>query len=226
MMTSRASSLLRFPHSYLTGDDLDLSTRQSPSAFELVARNHDRRSGPRGSSQNVIEFVTTVCIETRVGFVEQPQLGTSRHQAGQCHPALLSSRQRCCLQFGKTTVETESSESPIDVCVVGSGHRSPETDILRNRQVCVQTIVMREIADMALDRIALVHHIVSEHRSRTPLDGKQTSTHFQQTRLSCPIGSAQQHDLTAFDAQRRTGKSRKRPENRNDIVENDDGLPL
>jgi hypothetical protein len=184
-----------------------------------VTRDHDGRTGGRGCPKNSIEFVSAARVEACMGFVEKPQLGSSRNETCKGHATLLTGGQRRNLQLGKSAVETQSDDRSVDVDFAGSRQPAPVSNVLGDREIRVQTVVVSEVSDTTLDQITFGDEVTPEDRTSAALDRQESCTDLEQTRLPCAIGAAQQNDFTSFDAQAGSRKRWERPEYRDHIVE-------
>ena len=117
------------------GDDVDRPRRQRAGAFELVAGDQHRRPGSRRLAERVVEFVPGGGIEAGVGFVEQPQLGSSGDQAGERGATLLARRQLRHGDIGDPTGHVEAVHRCMHLGVGGADRRTPEPDVLGDGEV-------------------------------------------------------------------------------------------
>jgi hypothetical protein len=211
-------------HLHTPGYDLDLPCRKGARPIEFVTRDHDRRTGSRRCPENSIEFVSAARVETCMGFVEKPQLGSSRNETCEGHTTLLTGGQRRNLQLGQSAIETQSDDRSVDVDFAGSCQPAPVSNVPDDREICVQTVVVREVSDSALDTVAFEDEITPEDRTGAALDRQESCTHLEQTRLPRAIGTAQENDFTSFDSQVHSRKRWERPQHRDHIVETNDGV--
>src|SRR6478736_5923153 len=139
----------------LAGNDVDPSGGERSCPLELVAGDDHGRSRRRGLAQRVVEFVAGRRVEAGVGFVEQPEFGAPRHQTGERRATALTRGQRADGHVADPPVDPEPLHRRRQLGLGGTDRRSPETDVLGDREVTVEPVLVPEQTDTAPHRVAL-----------------------------------------------------------------------
>jgi hypothetical protein len=142
--------------------DFDLPCRKGARSIEFVTRDHDRRTGSRRCPENTIEFVSAARVEACMGFVEKPQLGSSCDETCKGHATLLAGGQRRNLQLSESAVETQSDDRSVDVDFAGSRQPAPVSNVLGDREIRVQSVVVSEVSDTTLDQVTFGDEVTPE----------------------------------------------------------------
>lgn len=205
-----------------TTDDVDDPTGEVAGSLQFMTRDEHGGPGIRSLPQHTIEFVTAVGIESGMGLVEQPQFGAPGDEACERHPTSLAGRQRADGDVGEAPVDGESDHRRSHFVTRRTHGGPPERDVLLDREVAVQPVVVSEQADPRPHQVGVGAEVEPEHASRPALDREQRRAQPQHTRLSGTVRTSEQDDLAPLDPQRRPREHGERSRHGDHVAEFDD----
>ncbi len=205
----------------LTADHVEDPIGERTRPLELVTRHHDGCACVDGLTEHGIELVATGSIETCVRLVEQPQLGSPRHETRERRPSLLTGRQLRDPNVGKSARDAQPFDRGPDLVMRRPDGLAPEGDVLGHGEVGVQPVAMTQEPHPGPDGVALRGQIVPQHGPGAAGERQQASAQPQQAGLAGAVWPLEQHHFADVDAHRRTGQYRETPEHGHRIGERD-----
>ncbi len=161
----------------------------------------DRGTGIGGPTHQIVDQLPARAVESRVGLIEQPQLGASHEHRGQGGPTTLTRRQSPDLDPGQATREAQVLEGCIDLAFAGPDRAGPEGDVLGHGQIVVEAGRVPEQTHVRTHRAVLRHEIDPEDTRPSALRSHQPRAEPEQGGLPRAVGAFEQHDLTGIHAQ-------------------------
>jgi len=149
-----------------------------------------------------------------VRLVEQPEFGSTGDESGQGGATPLTSRQFRHPHIGQSAVESHASHRVASFVSRGARQPAPEFDVLGHGEIVIQTVGVADEPDVGPHPITIGCQINTTHDRRTAFERKESGAQSEQTRLPRTIGTTQQHDLAALDAQRDAGQRGERTDQR------------
>jgi sortase A len=205
-----------------TGDDDDPISERT-GALELVAREEHGRTGRGSFPDELVEHVATPGVETGVRLVEQPQVGVANEHGGERGPPTLSGRQPADGHRPQPRRDTRPLERDVGTDRAAGGS-TPETDVLRDREVLVEAGSVTEERDVAANGSPITPQVVTENDRLAPHDWHQSSGDAQQGRLTGTIGALKEDDLTPLDVEIDAGERREPAQQADRGAEVDSGV--
>lgn len=186
--------------------------------------HQNRRSGAAGFEKSSIEIVAARGVQAGMGFVEQPDLGATGHETGQCRTTPLPRGQTTRGHIGESTGEIETFQHRFGLGSLGADRGGPELDVLAYRELTVEPVGMSQQTHPGAHLLALGAYVETQHPGPTPAEGDQTGQHPQQGGLTRTVGSADQHDLMAGHGEIGTGQGREPSQHCHGVVHLDGGM--
>ena len=126
--------------------EIDDSRGEAAGAFQLVRREDDGDSGCVGVTQDAVEQILRCCIETGMGFIEQPQFATLGNQTRKGDATTLTSAQTRRTNVQQTRLKPYPFERVCGKALrTACGARS-KGDVFCHRQFVVKAVGVGKVS--------------------------------------------------------------------------------
>lgn len=196
--------------------DRDRASRQRGGTILVVGGDHNGGTSTDDLGDDLVEKVAAGRIQTRMWFVQQPQLRLPRDQHGERHPAPLTSAEPSRGDVGEAARQPQPVESWSDPVDLAAGRPNGEGDVLLDGEVVVEEASVAEQSEPAPDGPAVVAEVAAEDHGLAAGDGQEPRAGAQDRGLAGAVRSFEVHDLPYADVEIDAGEGR-------EATEQDDG---
>ena len=204
------------------GDD-DLAVDQRRGTLQLVAGEENGDAGRRRVPDETVEEVAPGSVEPSVGLVEEPEPGVTDEQGSDGGAAALPGRQPADGDVADPGVDAGAIHGGGRVDATAGGAR-PETEVLGDGEVVVETAAVPEQPDAAPHGLPVAPEVDAQHGGLAADHGDEAGDRPQQRGLAGAVGTAKKDDLTRLDVEVDAGEGRETAEQADRGAEVDDGV--
>ena len=175
----------------------DIGELVASLGFVHVVGGDEKGQALGGEAVDVLpEIAPRLWIDPRRRLVEQEQFRLMDQAGGEGH-ALLPSAGKFSRQLLRTVREPEFLDAFLHQLrpVFHAVHARDKIEILGNGQVLVEAETLRHIADLLLDRFAVVDDIVAEAGAAAGVGAEQAAKHADESRLAAAVGTEKSVDF-------------------------------
>lgn len=191
-----------------TTNKLYLACCVAPRGLNFVRHHDNRRSIAGCFDEHRVEHCASLCVQTRMRFIEQQQLSVRDERARKCHAPALTRR---------TATESHSGNVFDRAALHRTGDSSEpmarrtrcELEVLAHREVLVSERIVPHHRDPAPNRVAMCAEVQPKNLGDTAVDALQTSDRPEQRRLPGAVGTGNKDNLSSGHIERSPGESRK-----------------
>mmetsp|Transcript_23364 Transcript_23364/g.55525 ORF Transcript_23364/g.55525 Transcript_23364/m.55525 type:complete len:246 (+) Transcript_23364:1539-2276(+) len=168
-----------------------------------VMRRDQHRDALAGEQMDLVpELAPRLGVDAGRGFVQQQQARPVQ-QAGGEREALLPAAGQRAGQLPLPAGQAQALQRAIHRVVTVRHREQPgdEVEVLADGEVVVEPELLRHIADLALDGLALAAEIQAQHLAFTGVRRQQAAEHAQRGGFTAAVGAEEADDAAGADLQ-------------------------